>query len=69
LGADAQAESIDDVCERAEALAQLVARRDAERLRPQPQRAAWSDALHVPAMCLSVVLSQAREAAGACPAT
>ncbi len=61
LGADAEAEPVDDVRERAQALAQLVAGRDAERLRPQPQLAAGPDALDVPPVGLAVVLSQARQ--------
>ena len=61
LGADAEIEPLDDVRERAEALAQLVAGRSAERLRPEPQLAAGPDSLDVPPVRLAVVLSQARQ--------
>ena len=57
LRAHAQVEPRHDVREDAEAFDELSSRRDAERLRPQPELRGLADALDVPAMRLGVVLA------------
>ena len=57
LRAHVQVEPSDDVGEDAEAFDELSSRRDAERLRPQPELGGLADALDIPAMRLGVVLA------------
>ncbi len=67
LRAHTQVEPRHDVRKDAEALDELPPRRDAERLRPQPEFRGLADALDVPSMRLGVVLAEARQAASPQP--